>query len=166
MPFIKNEERKKRVEKLQSKDVGKRLFVLLSILVSSLFIILLVIMQMLPLIGNESIHEFAKNNLSDGKWIEWVASESDEAIEVSRFTPYGLMMFILTCIIIGMLVASFIVFLTMRSLKWGFKETMDLMMQPIPGQTGKFASKSSTKTIVGKRLGAEMPGKKKDNKKK
>lgn len=158
MPFIKNEERKKRVEKLQSKDVGKRLFVLFSILVSSLFIILLVIMQMLPLIGNESIQDFAKNNLSNG---EWVTFGSDESGEVSRFTTYGLVMFILTCIIIGMLVVSFIVFLTMRSLKWGFKETMDLMMQPIPGQTGKFASKSSTKTIVGKRLGAEMPGKKK-----
>ena len=148
MPFISKEERQKRISKLQSTDVGKRFFVLVSLIIAVAFIIFVLIMQLLPMFP--AFQEFTQN-YTDGEWINW----GEDGQTFSGLTPYGLGMTIATCAVIAMLVASFIMFLTMRSLKWGFKETIDLMSQPIPGESGKFATRGKMKRILGKRLATE-----------
>lgn len=148
MPFISKKERQKRIDKLQSTESGKRFFVLLSIVITIVFIALLVIMQLLPFFPG-SIKDIATKYLNDGEWIKWGADD-----KIIGFTPYGLGMTISTCFVITMLVASFIIFLSLHSLKWGFNETIDLMKQSSPGETGKFAIKGKLKQIINKRLTA------------
>lgn len=145
MPFISKEERQKRIDKLQSTDAGKRFFVFLSIIITIAFVVVLMLMQFSSFFG---IRDFAANVLYDGEWILWDESQEN----IVGLTPYGVGMTISACLIVGMLITSFIVFLSMRSLKWGFKETIDLMTQPIPGESGKFATRGKLKRIVGKRL--------------
>ena len=149
MPFISKEERKQRIEKLQSADVGKRTFVLISLILIITYTIFIFIMQMLPLFPFD-FESGIRHFLGNGEWVKIVESTETSAHE-AIITTYGWIMIIATITFIVMLIVSFFIFLSMRSLRWGFKETIDLMTTPIPGKAGKFAG-SKAKKIVEKRI--------------
>lgn len=52
--------------------------------------------------------------------------------------------------IIFMLTSSLITFFLMKSVKWGFKQTVSLINSPIPGKRGKVGGKA--RSIVKKRI--------------
>lgn len=142
MAYISNEERKNKLKKLQSADHGRRLFVTITIIVSIVFLAFIFILGMLSFLPDD-IQSGIKKFVGDGSWI--VDGE---------LTGYGILMISMMSITLVMLLASLFIFLSMKTLRWGFKNTVDLMSTPLPGKSGKVAG-TRAKSIVNDRISVD-----------
>lgn len=148
MVYISNEERKNKIKKLQSADHGKRLFVAITIIVSIVFLVFIFILGMLSFLPDD-IQSGINKFVGDGSWVV-----------NDKLTAYGALMISMMSVTLAMLLTSLIIFLSMKTLRWGFKNTVDLMSTPIPGKSGKVAG-TRAKSIVNDRISVDKLGKKK-----
>ena len=142
MVYIPNEERKNKIKKLQSADHGKRLFVAITIIISIVFLAFIFILGMLSLLPDD-IQSGIKKFVGDGSWIV-----------DGKLTGYGMLMISMMSITLAMLFVSLIIFLLMKTQRWGFKNIVGLMSTPIPRKSGKVAG-TRAKSIVNDRISAD-----------
>ena len=142
MVYISNEERKNKIKKLQSADHGKRIFVTITIIVCIVFLAFVFILGMLSFLPDD-IQSGIKKFVGDGSWV----------ID-GKLTNYGILMITMMSVTLAMLITSLVIFLSMKTLRWGFKNTVNLMSTPIPGKSGKVAG-TRAKSIVNERISVD-----------
>lgn len=150
MAFISKTERQKRIQKIQSADTKQKTFIFISFIITILLVLFILVIGLLPVLPSEVQNKLSPFIGVNGEWF----NENDQ------MTLYGIVMTTSLSVTIAMLITSFVLFLTMKSLRWGFKETVDLMTTPIPGKSGKFAN-SKAKQIVKQRIAIDKIDKKK-----
>lgn len=139
MAFISNKERDTKIKKLHKTNFGKKFYVSFSLILAIALLALVLIIGLFPIIPDVKNHIIFEW-VGDGKWFNYN----------DQITTYGIIMISLISAIIFMLISSLIAFLLMKSVKWGFKETVDLINSPIPGKRGKVSDKA--RSIVKKRI--------------
>lgn len=150
--YISNEERQNKIKKLQSADHGKRIFVTITIILSIVFLAFFFILGILSILPDD-VKSWIKEFVGDGSWVE-----------NGEWTTYGIIMTATLSFTLLMLITSLIIFLSMKTLRWGFKNTVNLMATPIPGKSGKVQG-TRAKSIVNERIAVSKVIKNKDGKK-
>ena len=150
MPFISNEERQKTIDKLQNPERGKKMCIIITLLISIcllLFIFLLNTVALMP----DQVGKILKQLKDLIHYGEWVSGK--------KVTLYGWTMIGLLSSTFILLVTSFVVFCTMKSARWTYKKTIDLVSKPIAGKKGKVNAR--TKKVIASRLAIDNLDKKK-----
>ncbi len=149
MAFISNKERQETINKLQNPERGKRTWIMITLIISMCLLLFIFLLNAVALMPDQMGQAFEKLKQMIG-YGEWVKDQ--------KVSMYGWIMIGLLSTTFVLLIASFVVFCTMKSARWTYKKTIDLVSKPIAGKKGKVSKK--TKKLITSRLAVDKLKKK------